>query len=104
MESKGEIEAMLVDIRERLKRLEERLRPEPTCYRFPEAAARLGVSESTLKRMIRAGEVRTSKVGRVPMVSLAEIHRVSAPETERPQVEARARAAAWTPIVRKRGA
>jgi len=34
----------------------------------------------------------------VPMISLAEIHRVSTPEPERPKVAAAQRKAEWVPI------
>lgn len=96
------LEILLLEVRDRLSRIEERLAPEPTCLRYLDAAKRLGVSETTLKRMVREGEIRTTKVGRVPMVPLAEIHRVSTPEPERPKAAARARAATWVPIPRRR--
>lgn len=96
------LEALLLEVRDRLARIEERMAPEPTCLRYADAAQRLGVSLTTLKRMVVAGEVRTVRVGRVSMVPLAEIHRVSTPESERPRIEARSRAATWVPIQRAR--
>ena len=43
-------------------------------------------------------------VGRVKMIPLSEIHRVSTPETEQPRMMAAHRAKAWTPIAKKRAA
>lgn len=91
-------EAKLEQIREQLERLEERLKPEPTCLTYPDAAARLGVGLTKLKQMVMRGDIRASKIGKVPMISLAEIHRVSTPPPERPKLAAAQRKAAWTPI------
>lgn len=92
------IEAKLELMRKLLESLEERVGPEPTCLTYPQAAQRLGVSLSKLKRMVRAKEIRTAHVGKVPMIPLSEIHRVSTPEPERPKLAAAQRKAAWVPI------
>lgn len=96
------LEAHLVYLRERMERLEEGLRPEPTCLSYPDAAKRLGVGLTKFKEMVRRREISTTLVGRVPMVSLAEIQRVATPQDERPAVQRRQRAAEWQPIPKKR--
>jgi excisionase family DNA binding protein len=98
----GRFEAYLEDLRRRLERIEARLQPEPTCLVYPEAAKRLGVGLTKLKAMIRAGEIRTARVGRVPMVPVSEIHRASTPEAERPRVATAKRAATWRPVPKRR--
>lgn len=96
------LEALLEDVRKRLESIESRLQPEPACMSYPQAAVRLGVGLTKLKQMIARGEVRTTKVGRVPMVTMSEIRRVTTPEPERPKMERAERAKNWTPINRKR--
>lgn len=96
------LERLLEDIRTRISKMEERLQPEPTCLSYPEAAQRLGVGLTKLKQMVKRGDVRPTLVGKVRMISLAEIHRVSTPLQERPQVERATRAKAWQPIRRSR--
>jgi hypothetical protein len=91
-------EAKLEVIRAGLERLEERMKPEPTCLTYPLAAKRLGVGLTKLKEMVKRGEIRKSLVGKVPMISLSEIQRVSTPEAERPRLEAKQRKAAWVPL------
>lgn len=102
LEAFKRFEAKLEEIRERTERLEERLKPEPTCLTYPAAAARLGVSLTKLKQMVKRGDIRRSMVGLVPMISLAEIHRVSTPPPERPKLEAAQRKAKWVPIPKGR--
>lgn len=99
------IEALLLDMRKRIEGLEEKLKPEPTCFTYPEAAQRLGIGLTKLKRMVKRGEIRKSYLGEntLPLISLSEIRRVSLPEAEQPKHEAKVRAEAWTPIKRKRG-
>jgi excisionase family DNA binding protein len=92
------IEALLLDMRKRIEGLEDRLKPEPLCLTYPEAAKRLGVGLTKLKELVRGGEIRKSMVGRVPMISMTEIQRVSTPEPERPRAERQQRKAAWVPI------
>lgn len=92
------LEALLEDIRTRIDRLEERLKPEPTCLTYPAAAARLGVSLTKLKQMVMRGDIRASRIGKVPMISLAEVHRVSTPPPERPKLARAQRAKAWVPL------
>lgn len=98
------IEAKLEEIRAMVLRLEQRLKPEPTCLTYPEAAARLGIGLTKLKRMVKAGELRKTYLskGGAPMIALSEIHRISTPEPERPALEAKSRAASWQPIPRKK--
>lgn len=98
----AKLEAYLEDFRKRLERIESRLQPEPTCFTYLEAATRLGVGKTKLKEMVARGEVRTTRVGKVPMVTAAEIRRVTTPETERPKVAQVERAKAWQPIAKKR--
>ena len=55
--------------------VEERLLP------VREAAERLGVAESTLRRLIAQGEIQARKVGGKVVVPLSEIHRIAKGET-----------------------
>lgn len=103
-ESLAKFEAFLEDLRSRLERIEARLQPEPTCLSYPEAAKRLGVGVTKLKEMVKRGELRPSLVGKVKMVSLAEIHRVSTPAAERPKRATAQRAATWQPVPKRRRA
>lgn len=100
--SATDLEAVMLEIRERLARIEERLQPQPTCMDFPEAAKRLGVGLTKLKEMVARGELRTSTVGRRAMISISELERVAAPDEEKPRVERQQRAQRWTPITKKR--
>jgi hypothetical protein len=102
LDSLARLESLLEDIRVRISRLEERLQPQPTCFTYPMAAQRLGVGLTKMKEMIRRGDVKTTLVGKVPMVSLAELERVTTPTAERPKVAKAARAKAWQPIAKKR--
>ena len=95
------LESFLEELRGRLERIEARLQPEPTCLPFPAAAKRLGVGLTKFKEMVKRGEIRGSLVGRVPMVSLAEILRVSTPVSERPRQAAQSRKAAWVPLKKR---
>jgi hypothetical protein len=95
---KSELEKLVLEVRERLSRLEDRLKPQPRCLKLPDAARELGVSITTLREMIARGEVRTSTVGRRQMIALSELDRVAAPDEERPKVEAQQRRAKWVPI------
>lgn len=96
------IEALLLDMRTRLERLEEKLQPEPTCLPYPAAAQRLGVGLTKLKQMVKSGDLRASLIGKVKMISLAEIHRVSTPLQERPQLQRAQAAAKWVPLKKER--
>lgn len=92
----------LEDLAAALRRIEARLaEPQPMCFKLPDAAARLGVSITTLREMMARGEIRTSTVGRRQMVSLAELERVAAPDEDRPRVERRQRERAWKPLERR---
>jgi excisionase family DNA binding protein len=102
VEAFRKFEAVLEDMRARLERLEEKLGPQPLCFTYPDAAKRLGVGLTKLKQMVRAGEIQTSRVGRVPMISLAELERISTPPAERPKLERAMRAKAWKPIAKRR--
>lgn len=73
------LEAHLVYLRESMERLEEGLRPEPTCLSYPDAARKLGVGVTKLRQMVERGEIRPSLVGKTRMISMAELERVSAP-------------------------
>lgn len=56
--------------------------PERLAYPFPEAARLLGVSLSTVKRLVAAGKLRTADVGgkrRIPRQSLYAL--LNTPET-----------------------
>jgi len=91
----------LDELRDRLQRIEECLRsPEPLCVTLPDAARRLGIGLTKMKQMVRDRQVRTSMIGRVPMVAISELHRVSTPEADRPRLERAQRAKAWVPIAR----
>lgn len=85
---------MAVSIDERLERLEqiaaetrrlvaqlaEGQRPTPTCLKYSDAAKRLGIGLTKLKRLIKNGELRTALVGKHRMVPLSEIERLSTPD------------------------
>jgi hypothetical protein len=101
-ESFAKFEAFLEELRGRLERIEARLQPEPRCLSYPDAAARLGVGLTKLKRMVKAGELKPTLVGRVKMVALSEIHRVSTPEAERPALAKAQAAEVWVPIPKRK--
>lgn len=92
------LEAFLVEMRARMDRLEENLRPTATCFKIEKAAEMIGISPSKLKSMLRKGQIRPSQVGDTRMISMSEILRVTAPEAEKPKVERRQREARWVPI------
>lgn len=95
------LEEQLRGMREELSQLAERLRPRPTCFKYEEAAAELGIGLTHLKAMVRRGEIRVSDVGGAPRISRSEIDRVAAPREEQPRVEREQRRAAWVPIKKR---
>jgi excisionase family DNA binding protein len=95
-----ELAKFLTELRAQMGRIEERLRPTPTTLTYAKAAERLGVSTLTVRQMVRAGQIRTSTIGKRLKISLAEIERVETPDVERPKVEQRQRAARFVPPVR----
>lgn len=48
----------------------------PAAWRVPEACRLMGISKTTLYELIKRGEVRVKKLGRVTLVTDAEISRV----------------------------
>lgn len=71
------IEEELRAIREEMARLRERIGlPEPRAYRFKQAATMLGVSISTLKRLVLTGEIVPSEVGNIRVIAASEIERL----------------------------
>ena len=51
--------------------------PQPdTMYSLPEAARLLGISETSLKRARKRGDVRAMKVGRRQLITSGELRRV----------------------------
>ncbi len=97
------LEALLEDMRLRIIGLEERMKPEPLMFAYPDAAKRLGVGITKLREMVKRGSIRATKNrGEAPMISLTELQRYATPTAERPKVEASQRAAAWAPIARKK--
>lgn len=96
------LEALLGEIKERVEGLEAKLRPLPTCLTIEEAAARLGVSPSTMKRMIKSGDVHTATINKRSMVPVSELERVATPDTKRPAQAKAATKAAWVPLKKKR--
>lgn len=97
---KHELEALLIEVRERLSRIEERLKPEARCFKLPQAAERMNLHVKTLEKMIARGEVKTATVGKRQMVPLSEIERVTAPDADRPKVVREQKEKAWRPVVR----
>lgn len=97
-----ELERFLVELRSKLALMDEHLRPVPMCFKMPDAAARLGVSLSKLKQMVRAGELRTSTVGGSKMIAHSELLRVAAPDADKPAVEREQAAHRWEPIQKRR--
>lgn len=100
--SEVDLEAVLREFRQRLQRIEERLQPQPTCYDFPAAAKRLGIGTTKLKELVSRGEIRTTTIGKRPMVSESEILRLATPDEDKPVVEARLREKLFRPVVRPR--
>ena len=98
--------ATLEELAAALLRIEERLaQPDaaaPLLLKFPDAAAKLGISITTLREMVDRGELRTATVGRRAMVPMAELERVATPDEARPAKVREQRAKAWVPIVRER--
>lgn len=97
---KAELEALLIEVRDRLSRLEERLKPQARCYKLPQAAEMMNLHVKTLEKMIGRGEVKTATVGKRQMVPLSEIERVTAPDVDKPKVVAQHRDATWKPSKR----
>jgi len=60
---------------------------EPLLHTVPKAAGRLGVSESTVWRMIGAKELSPTRVRGRTMISEAELQRYVAESTTRPRPE-----------------
>lgn len=77
MGKQTELEAVLREVRERLERLEERLRPEPRCVKLNVAAVMLNVSTKHVGRMVRRGDVGTVDVGGARRIPMSEIQRVA---------------------------
>lgn len=98
----GEMRLLLEDIGARLERLEERLQPRATCLSLVDAAKQLGVSLSTMKRMVATREIHTATVGKRSMIPVSELARVSTPDPKRPAQQKAAKAAAWVPVPKKR--
>lgn len=95
------LKALVQEIGRRMEALEARLQPEPTCLTFPAAAQRLGVGLTKLKEMVRARDIHPVLVGRVKMIPLSEIHRVSTPRAEQPKQARATRSAAWVPLKKR---
>jgi hypothetical protein len=100
--SELDLEGFFREVRERLLRIEEKLQPQKTCVKYPVAAEMLGIGLTKLKSMVRNGQLHPSLVGDRPMISLAEIQRISAPVEERPRIERRQREAKWVPIEKRK--
>lgn len=77
--SNTDLEKLLGELRERLIRIEERLRPVQTVLSFKDAASRLGIGLTKLREMEQRGHINSSLLGRRKMISLAEIERVARP-------------------------
>ena len=71
-----EAQALLRDIREELRRLGREVQ-QPDVYTLPDAAARLSISLTKLKRLVRFNRILTVRVGERSMVARHEIERVS---------------------------
>lgn len=67
------IEALLEDMRRRMDRLEEKLRPEPTAVEFQEAARMLSCSSRHIARMVAKGELKVKMVGSLRRISVEAI-------------------------------
>lgn len=48
----------------------------PAAWRVPDACRLMGISKTTLYELVKRGEIRTKKLGRVTHVTDAEINRV----------------------------
>ena len=100
--NEAQLEALLGELRSKLERIEERLKPTPTCLTYPKAAERIGIGLTKLKSMVRDGTIRPSTVGGMKMISIAECDRVCVPDQEKPALERKQREERWVPIEKKR--
>lgn len=50
--------------------------PAPLAHRIPDACRRLGVGRSSLYELIKAGEVKTIKIGSRTLIPEAELQKV----------------------------
>lgn len=103
----------LDEILEELKRLSRLMEsPGPRLFKYGQAAKALGVSVTTVKQLIRDGELATVKIGKRPMIPMSEIERLStpaapkstssrAPRRRRGQRDAKAEAAALRQALKK---
>lgn len=58
------------ELKDRLARIEERLSPPKEWWSIPEAATRLGCTESTVRRKIARGEIEAKGTGKTRRVRL----------------------------------
>lgn len=98
----GALEALAADVRRLTALLEQKLQPEATMLTMPDAAKRLGIGLTKLKEMVKRREIRTAPLGRVKMIPLSEIYRLSTPVEEQPRQQREVRAAKWVPIQKRR--
>lgn len=50
--------------------------PAPLAHRIPDACRRLGIGRSTLYELIKAGELRTVKIGSRTLIPEADLQKV----------------------------
>jgi len=76
----GDVEALL----EELRRVLRSAAPEPMAVSVEDAAARLSVSPSTVRRLIGARKLLTVRIGGRVLVPTTELRRVTTPEQRLP--------------------
>lgn len=76
---------LLERIAARLDALEAKISVQPRAYKIRDAARMLGCSPTTVKGMIRAGELRTVLIGDRSHVPMAEIVRLTAVGASQPK-------------------
>jgi excisionase family DNA binding protein len=85
----AELRALVVGLGDQLARMERRL--PPVLLSPDEAAKALGVSRSTVKRMIASGELPATKIGRLTRVDVTAVRPLSREKIVALAAEARAR-------------
>ena len=86
------LEAKLLPISEALRGLAQEVESvrralPPVLVTLREASRRLGVSESTVRRRVRDGQLRTLKIGGLVRVDLGVLHGASAEDVDRKVLE-----------------
>ena len=83
----ADLETQLAEIRQAIQELKS-TRILPTAFTYQEAARQLSIGLTTLRSMVAAGKIQTTKpIGRRKRIPLSEILRVAMPEPKRPKTK-----------------